>query len=517
MMYAAQFLSLFLERLFNMSVNQRYLYLNKSVQFVLKTEKNMFAKSRENILSQLGKMNHLFAPRKNGEKRIACISLRKKLIFSYFICFFTFPVYGKDLLDIYRLALTNDPTFESARYALKAELEKYPQALAGFLPTLTLNGDSNKTYAKTRFSNSSEETRDISAWQWSLQLTQPLIRLRNIYAFKEAKILLKQAHAQFNLAEQDMILRITRAYFGVLSGQEELNVMEAALASATERLRQAEKEFDKGIVAITDIVEIRSRRELAYSQVVKAKSDLDSRKAELERIIDRPIEQLAALASTAVIPPPEPSGQQYWIARARIENPAVRVAEYGLYVAEANVKKNRSEHLPTLDFVASYRDYNSTGNTTLRDDYASNGQNAFFGIEFSMPIFSGGATHSHVKEAVASKYRMGAELEVTRRRAATDARLAIAGVTNGLSQISALESALASVQTMVNERHTGYRLGMYNNFRVLDAEQKFYEVKSELIKARYETVLQALTLKAVAGMLTEADLVNTNSLLRDND
>lgn len=126
---------------------------------------------------------------------------------------FSLPASGADLIGIYRLALRNDPTFEVARYTLKAAQEKYPQAVAGLLPTVSATGANNVTRALNQFSNSPVVLRDVHAWNWSLQLTQPLIRMQNMYAYDEAKVALEQAQAQYNLAEQDMILRITEAYF----------------------------------------------------------------------------------------------------------------------------------------------------------------------------------------------------------------------------------------------------------------------------------------------------------------
>ena len=195
-------------------------------------------------------------------------------------------------------------------------------------------------------------------------------------------------------------------------------------------------------------------------------------------------------------------------------NPAVRAAQSGLLVAEAVVGKTRAEHTPTLDLVASYGENYSSGSTTMPTDYAWRGQTRQVGMQFNVPLFAGGGTNSRVAEAIANKYRAGAELEVARRQAATDARLAFAGVVNGLSQITALESAVESSQSAVDGSHAGYKLGVYSNINVLNAEQQFYTAKRDLVKARYETLFQALKLKAAAGILSEEDLINTNALLR---
>jgi outer membrane protein len=426
----------------------------------------------------------------------------------------SFPTHAADLLDIYRLALRNDPKFEVARYTLKAAQEKYPQAIAGFLPSVNANGVNNSTNAQNQYSNAQPIDRNVHAWNWTLQLTQPLIRLQNLYAYDEAKVILEQAQAQYTLAEQDIIVRTTEAYFGVLASRESIKVAEAEISATQEQLDLAKRGFEKGVVAITDVHDGQSRLDLAHSHLVVAQSELDSKTAELGKIVDEVPEQLAALNPSVIIPSPQPNQQQPWVARARDNHPAVRAAQAGLLVAEISVDKTRAEHLPTLDLVASLGENYSTGSTVISTDYASRGHTKQIGIQFNAPLFAGGATNSRVSESIANKYRAGAELEVARRQAITDARLAFTGVVNGLSQITALRSTVESTQSAIEGNRAGYKLGIYSNINVLNAEQQYYTAKRDLIKARYETLLQALKLKAAAGILSEDDLLNTNTLLK---
>lgn len=420
---------------------------------------------------------------------------------------------GADLLEVYRLAQRNDPTFEVARYTLKAAREKYPQALAGLLPSVSASGANNVTNAQSQFSNANPVSRDVQAWNWTLQLTQPLIRLQNVYAFDEAQRAVEQAQAQYHLAEQDMILRVVQAYFDVLSSQEGIKVSEAELSATEEQLNLATRGFEKGIAAITDVRDGQARFDLARSHLVAAHSELDAKNAELEKIVDQVPDRLAALKLSVSIPPPEPNNPRAWIDQARENNPAVHAARFGLLAAEARVGASRAEHAPTLDFVASYGENYSSGITTMPTDFASRANTRQAGIQFTVPLFAGGGTSSRVAEAMANKYTAGAQLEVAQRQAGTDARLAFAGVTNGLSQIAALQSAVESSQSAVDGSHAGYKLGIYNNINVLNAEQQLYSAKRDLVKARYDTLLQALKLKAAVGMLSAEELISTNALL----
>lgn len=141
---------------------------------------------------------------------------------------------GADLLEVYRLAQGSDPIFEAARYAFEAAQEKIPQARASLLPVVNLNGNANDTYGSSRFANSTKVKRDVRAWTWTLQLTHPLYRAQNILAYSESDLLVEEAHAKYVQAQQELIMRVTQAYFDVLVARKNIEVAEAQLRATEE-------------------------------------------------------------------------------------------------------------------------------------------------------------------------------------------------------------------------------------------------------------------------------------------
>lgn len=423
------------------------------------------------------------------------------------------PVQATDLLDIYRLAQRNDPTLEAARYALEAVKEKIPQARAGLLPVVNVTGSDSTTSASNRFDNSQPVDREAYAWNWTLQLTQPLFRMPNLYALKESGALVEQAIAQYARAEQDLIQRVAQAYFDVQVAQESIEVAERQLRAVQEQLDLSKRGFESGTNAITDVHEAQSRVDLARSQRVETQNELDSRRAELEKIVGNVAGEFAALKPAVVIPRPQPENPQAWIAQARERNPAVRAPQAALLAAETGVSKVRADYAPTVDVVASYGRNFSSGSTASPLNYSVKGDSAQAALQLTVPIFSGLSTASRVREAVANRNQIAAELEAARRQAGTDARQAYSAVVNGLSRIAALQSAVESSQSAVKGNRAGYRLGIKVNIDVLNAEQQLYAAQRDLVKARYETLFQGLKLKAAAGMLAEADIKAINVML----
>jgi outer membrane protein len=422
------------------------------------------------------------------------------------------PAQSADLLEIYHLAQQSDPTFEAARYAYDAALQKIPEARAGLLPVVSANANGNQTRATTEFTGSGPDTRPVRSWAWTVQLTQPLLRFGNLYALSEAQGIVEQAKAQYVLAEQNLIVRVAQAYFDVEVAEEGIAVADAQLRAMEEQLAQAQHGFKAGTSTITDVHEAQSHSDSARAQKVAASNDLEAKRAELEKIVGQLSQPLAALKPETHFSSPQPANPQEWIDQARYNNPGVHSQEAVLATAEATIKKNRSDHLPTLDLVGSYGTNSASGSVSNPVDFANRTRSKQVGLQLTIPIFSGGATNARVTEAIANKFKARADLEAARRQAATDARVAYAGVMNGLSQIEALDSAVVSGKSAVKGNRIGYRVGIRINLDVLNTEQQLYTAQRDLTKARYDTLLQGLKLKAAGGSLSEADLQDLNRL-----
>jgi outer membrane protein len=423
------------------------------------------------------------------------------------------PALGADLLEVYRQAQGNDPAFEAARHGFEAAQEKFPQARAGNLPTVNLTGNENFTDAKAGFNGAAPVDRGIYAWTWTLQLTQPVIRLQNVFAYKESQALVEAAQAEYAQAEQDMILRVAQAYFDVLVAQETIATAEAQLRAMREQEEAAKRGYELGTMSVTDSHEARSKASLARSQLFAAQNESETKLTELERLTGKPFDKLAGLKPAVVAPKPEPPDVGKWVEQAKDNNPAVLAQQASLRAAGFTVTKARAEHVGTLDFVASYGSNYSSGSVAMPTGFETRGKSSVTGLQFSMPIFAGGLNSSHIREAIANQGKLGAQLEAARRKAGAEAKQAYAGIVNGLSQAEALQSAVESGESSVKGNQAGYKHGLRINSDVLNAQQQLFASKRDLAKARYDTLLEGLKLKAAAGVLSESDVVVINGLL----
>jgi len=420
-----------------------------------------------------------------------------------------------NLLEAYHIAQESDPTIASARFALEAIRQKIPQARANLLPVAAVTGNDGNTRADTEFTDVPPVDRNMKAWGWNLQLTQPLLHIDSIYAYRESGYLVEQAEAQYAQARQDLLVRVAQAYFGVIVAHDAIDAADAQVTALTEQLAQVTRGLQNGTHSQTDVDDTKSRLGSAKSQRVAAQNDLQSAQAELERITGQNWEptQLAALQGSLTPPAPQPADLRAWMEQARHDNPAVRSQQAALEAAKQDIKKNRADHLPTIDLVGNVGSNYASHSLTTPNDYSTRGTQHEVGVQLTVPIYSGGAINSKVAEAIANMNKAEADREAASRQAATDAQQAYAGVTNGLAQIEALNVAVESGQSAVKGNRVGYKLGIRINIDVLNAEQQLYTAQRDLSKARYDTLLQGLKLKAATGNLTEADLAQISAML----
>ncbi len=407
-----------------------------------------------------------------------------------------------DLLQVYHDALSNDSVYASARAGLTADREVSVQGRANLLPAVGITGSNERLRRNDRPSS--------TANSYVLSLTQPLFDPAAWQNYEQSKLSVTASEAAFSVVRQDLILRTAQAYFDVLTAQDALASLRAEKIAISEQLESAKKHFEVGSATITDTHEAQARYDLATAQEFAAQNDLDVKHAALQQIIGKPPTELATLRPGVTLQRPQPAQMERWVDSAEQRNFDVVSKQLSLEIAMRDITRNRAGHYPTVDLVAS------RSNTKRRDDVVDrddDGPETSVGVQWSIPLFSGFAVTSRVRQAIALEDKARADLETARRAAAQNARQAFFGVTNGLAQVKALEAAETSSKSALESNRLGYQVGVRINIDVLNAQQQLYATQRDLARARYDTLMKSLQLKSAAGTLQEQDLVQINTLL----
>ena len=410
-----------------------------------------------------------------------------------------------DLSTVYEAALLNNAVYRSAEAQLAAARARVPESAATLLPQLSVsantlwNDNNSNTYNRQQYNSNG----------YTVSLTQPIWRSQNVIGLEQSRTLADQARAQADLARQDLIIRTAQAYFDVLYAQDALITFKEQRAADLEQLEQATRSFQLGAATITDVHDIKARYDLVGAQEIGAENDVATKRQVLHQIINKDPGTLARLRPGVMLMSPVPATLGPWEEAAQANNPAVVAAQAGVDAAHLEEKKSRAAHWPTFDLVASHGFSKSA-------QYITEGQNLHFdtiGVQFAVPIYSGGGTAAKVREDTALLDKANADLDDARRSGALSAQQAFLGITSGLAQVKALEVALESSRLALTSNKRGVAVGERINLDVLNAQQELSVTQRDLAKARYETLMSLLKLKAAAGTLGPVDIDEVNALL----
>jgi len=432
---------------------------------------------------------------------------------------FSMNAQAADLIQVYQQAMANDATYASARASLAAGKERVPQGRAALLPTVSFDG----SVVRNDFDNSPWNegaigsngpvvggSANYTTTTNTLTLQQPLFRWANWQTYQQSKLQQAISEAQFAQAQQDLITRVAQAYFDVLAAEDTLELSRAQKTATTEQLASAKRNFEVGTQTITDTHEAQAAYDLVVAQEFAAINDLENKRSILQAIIGTAPGTLSPLKPGVQLSAPEPAQIEPWVSAAESQNYGVVSSELSYESAKRDIQKSRAGHYPTLDLIANARRQTNGGQINT---ISGTTNTRAIGIQYSVPLFNGFGVTSRVRESIALEDKARNDLEATRRNAANGARLAYLGVNSGLAQVKALQAAEVSSTSALESNKLGYQVGVRINIDVLNAQRQLYLTRRDLSRARYDTIMNGLRLKAAAGSLREADLGPVNNLL----
>ena len=422
---------------------------------------------------------------------------------------FAGSVQAQSLMSLFETARSYDATYKAAQAQYTANLAKGEQAKALLMPTIGLSANVNKTEVEQVASNLTANAQSKSA---TLSASQPLYRPANFASYQQGQRQLELASVQLKAAEQDLMVRLSQAYFDVLISRESLDFVKAQKLAVSEQLAAAKRNFEVGTSTITDAREAQARYDLVLAQEIAADNDLRIKRLALNQLVGLNNIEPKSLASKAKLTGPEAQSLEQWVKQSSESNPSVLQSRTALDIAKLETAKAEAGHKPTLDLVAGYTPTRYKDGKGLNASQVDINTNSVT-LSFNMPLFAGFATQNRIKETVALEDKARSDLEAAERAVAQATRSAFFGLQSGLGQVNALQAAEASSQSALDANKLGYQVGVRINIDVLNSQSQLFQTKRDLAKARYDVLLGQLKLRQATGTLTEADLAAINALL----
>ncbi|BCX81955.1 outer membrane protein [Methylomarinovum caldicuralii] len=435
------------------------------------------------------------------------------------------PVHADNLLDVYRLALQNDPTIRAARASLKAGLEAEKLGLAELLPKV----ESKLGFNFTRKENlgqfpagsllipSNTKTNSVTH-NWRLQLVQPIFDLTAWFRFRRGQDLTRQAKVRFTAEQQALILRVVEAYVAVLRARANLAASKAREAATKRQLDLAKERFEVGLAAITDVREAEAGYNLAVATRLADEGAVSVAMEKLTVLTGRYHGPLWDLKADYPVEPPDPADRDAWVRFALQNNYDLKAAALEKEAARQGARAAAAEHLPKIVASAGYgHSHTDAEQNNMKQDLNSafeiDNRVGDVSLDLAMPLFAGGGISAARRQARAEFERSRENWLGTQRTVQQATRAEYINLMTSIARIEAGKLAVASARASLEATRAGYEVGTRNIVDVLNTVQGLYAAERDYANARLDYVLARLRLKRLAGTLTPADIHALNHWL----
>lgn len=437
---------------------------------------------------------------------------------------FAGQVAADDLVDVLNTALEKDPQLRAAKYNQEATLENRKQAMANFLPLVTGSWSKSQSDSETEFEGGSINNPPKSESDgWGISLSQSIYDHSNFVRLKQANLEGAKGYANYGAAAQDFLVRVSQAYFDVLTNIDVVKFAESEEKAIQRQLDQAEQRYEVGLAAITDVHEARAQYDGARANVINAKNTLDDSKEALYEITLNYYPELNSLPDDFTQFELASYELSYWEDLALNNNPNLAVAKIEAEIAEKTIKLQQSDHLPTVSLTAStgrdndagrsFQELDENNNLVVRQIPNSTTDSNAINLSVDVPIFSGGRTSSLSRQA---KLRYRAAMEDLDRitfSTVRSVRNSLHNVEAGWSSVQARQLAVVSAKSAEEATAAGFEVGTRNIVEVLNSQRSLYQAQRDYSRAKHDYLMNVLNLKRAAGILEQADVVEVNSLL----
>lgn len=423
---------------------------------------------------------------------------------------------GLDLREAYELALANDAQYQAAVAAYDAALQARPLARSGYLPQVNLSADYNANRREILSADSflfQPGVQNFNSTSAALSVSQAVYRREVLVQMRQADASIDQALAEVEAAEQDLIVRVATEYFGVLAAQDNLEFATAEKEAVARQLEQAQKRFEVGLIAITDVKEAKARFDTSSANEIRARNRLENAYESLRVVIGEMHRELASLAEDIPLVRPDPADVDAWVARALEANRSLSAARAAEEVARQSVSLAKSDYYPTLDVVGSYQYSETDGQDPTRGLGDVEQEDGIIGLQLNVPLYLGGARGASVEQA-AQRLNQAVQGQIeARRRTIQQTRDAYLGVILGIQQVEAFQSAVESNKAALEATEAGFEVGTRTSVDVLISVQSTAAALRDYAGARYQYILNGFALKQAAGTLAPQDVVFVNNYL----
>jgi outer membrane protein len=403
-------------------------------------------------------------------------------------------------------AYQNNPQVNAQRALVRATDEAVPQALSGYRPRISGTYSNGVTWTETTterqvpvLSGGSVGQRDREVTRFNPasvggQLQQTLFNgFQTGNRTRQAEAQVFAARETLRVIEQTVLLDAATVYMNVLRDTAVLELQRRNVEVIQEQLRQTRDRFNVGEVTRTDVAQAESRVAAAQSQFLTAQANLTTSRAAFRRVIGV---DPGRLGNGTPVDRFVPRSLDLAVAQGQSENPAVTAAEYGVDVAQLQVRVNEGALYPVVTVSGSVQqNWNSS-------DVIQNQMTASVLGQVIVPIYQGGQEYSLIRQAKETVGQRRLELAQNRDQARANVVQSWGQLDAAKAQIDATRSQVTAAEIALNGVREEARVGQRTTLDVLNATQELLNARVALVTAQRDRVVASYTLLSAVGRLS---------------
>jgi len=430
----------------------------------------------------------------------------------------TNAVLADDLQQIFDLAAKNDPEIRQARARYNASHTVLDQGRSFLLPTINATASTSRDTTGVASAPTGGRMQEHSfgagfnSKGYGINLRQALVNFQAWYAFQSARKGDQSAALTLAQSEQQLILKVATAYFNVLRSKANLTSLMTEEEASKQVLEQTRQRFEVGLVAITDVYDSQANADLVSVNRLVEENNLSQRMEALEAITGQAHMNIAELAADFPIAPVDPATPNEWVQLAQDNNIAIKIAELDLGARQDDAKAAKAAMYPTVELGMNYNWNQSANPFSFFPALAS--ERSSVALNLTIPLFAGGLNRSRMHQAYYTRDASEEALLKSRRDNTQNTRNAYRSVETDVKAVQARAQAVVSTQSALEATQVGAEVGTRNIVDVVLAQRLLFQAQRDHANARFTYVIDTLTLKQAAGVLSPQDVIDLNQWLR---
>ena len=408
---------------------------------------------------------------------------------------------ARSLQDDLQLLLKTHPLLQADQNDIDAAKENIREAQAGYFPKVTLSGDFGREYVDSPSRRSTQEEDFFDSRRaTSLKITQNLFDGFDTSSKEQIAKLRKDRVATISqIRQQSLLYDGIRSYLNVLKQSLLLDIAKKNERTLQDQLELESARVERGSGLAVDVLQAKSRLQLARERVVSLLGDL----REAHSVYIELFNQTAVPARMTLPKIPRdalPETMEGAISIAATDNPVLKRSRHDTQIASEQRTEKQSAFWPRIDLVGEGSwEKDVDGIPGVRRE----GQVI---VRAVWDIFDGFLTDAR-SSAAASSY--SAELDRRRnvdRDVQNKVRQAWSIYNTSREQRDLLENAVNIAAEVFEARQKLRKAGRESVINLLDAENELNTVRLRFTDATFNHVLASYRVLLQTGRLTPETL-----------